>query len=182
MNAEFFWSYTITTIGILAAWPASILASRFWRWCHYWDRWVGKTDNGPVVMWIKHLVHIERWQFRIDLHKFVCSDDQGCYHTHPALAIRIPVWGGYWEEVLTWWRYTDAGGVVWSSNKICWWPGRIGIVRPQLCHRISSLPNKVSYSLWIRFRVTHDIKLVGWGWPSDLRSTTSPLEEENGHH
>lgn len=100
-----------------------------------YDRWVGNGDGLPVF-WVKNLLRLFGWTVR--LHKFVKADAPGCFHTHPALAIRIILWGGYVEEL---------GDGTWKT----WWPGRIGIVRPELEHRIDRLRNgRASYSMWIR--------------------------------
>ena len=61
-----------------------------------WDRWVGNFTDEPVF-YIKHLVHL--FGCRIDLHKMVLPDEEDCFHTHPAWAIRIILKGGYVEEI-----------------------------------------------------------------------------------
>lgn len=155
-----------------------------------WDRWVGQSDNGPIVMWIKNLIHFRG--FRLDLHKFVGPDGPGCYHTHPAKAIRLVLWNGYKEEV-----YLDCGcdavnqslcqdhsgciGRCFETETKEWRPGMFGWVQPELAHLVKELPRGPSYSLWLRWPVTHKIHLVGPGWPPELRSYASPLEDENGH-
>lgn len=117
-----------------------------------WDFWVGGTRENPQpVLRVKHLVHI--FGCRIDLHKMTGADLLGCYHSHPAHAIRLVLWGGYREYV-----YGD-------SRQRVWWPGRIGWITPAFCHRVHALLNgRYSYSLWIRFRVVAPINLVGFGW------------------
>lgn len=111
-----------------------------------YDEWRGDRF-GNVVFWIKKLA-----QFRgcvIQLHKFIRADLDGCFHTHPAWAIRIVLWGGYVEEL---------GDGRWRM----WFPGRIGIVRPELEHRIGGLRNgKVSYSLWLRGPKVRKINVRG---------------------
>lgn len=114
-----------------------------------WNRWVGRLDGRPVI-WIKNLITI--YGRVIDLHKMVDTDDEGCFHTHPAYAIRIVLWGGYIEELE-------------DGTLKTWFPGRFGIVEPSYSHRIAMLLNhKSSYSLWIRFRKTKSIELRGPGW------------------
>lgn len=119
----------------------------------FWHRWIGNRPGGDVdtaVMFIRHLAH--RWGRRIDLHRFVRADDPGCYHTHPATAIRIVLWGGYVEEV-------------WPSlHQELWLPGDVGIVTPGHCHRICRLADGPSYSLWLRGPITHDVELRGSGY------------------
>lgn len=116
-----------------------------WRY----DAWVGHFD-GTKTMLIRHLFHWRGW--RIDLHRMINTDMLDCFHTHPAKAIRIVLWGGYVEEL--------ADGTYKS-----WLPGMIGLVRPELAHRIAALVNgRESWSLWLRAPKTHPINLVGDGW------------------
>jgi hypothetical protein len=101
----------------------------------HFDEWRGSFDGRPAL-WIKKLVR--GFGCVIQLHKFVRADDPGCFHTHPAWAVRIIVWGGYVEEL------RDGSLVEWS-------PGRVGIVAPHLEHRIDRLLNgQSSWSLWVR--------------------------------
>lgn len=111
-----------------------------------YDEWRGSFDGRPVLF-IKKFV--KAFGCTIQLHKFVRADDQDCFHTHPAWAVRIVLWGGYVEEV---------GNGRWRT----WWPGRIGVVRPELEHRIGGLLNgKVSYSLWLRGPKVRKIQIRG---------------------
>lgn len=119
-----------------------------------WDEWRGDLDN-RVVMRIKHLAAWRGW--KLDLHQFVDVDAPGCRHTHPAKAIRVVLWSGYIEEVEV------APGVL-ELRVIR--PGHIGIVRPELCHRVAALRGRMSYSLWFRWPKTHQVELRGEGWPS----------------
>lgn len=116
-----------------------------------WDEWRGNLD-GRVTFWSKTLLRFlgRKWC----IHKFIAADDPGCFHTHPATALRIVLWGGYVEQL-------DTGEMrVWA-------PGDIGIVRPPLCHRIESLLNgRTSYSLWLRGKNVAKIELRGDGWPT----------------
>lgn len=99
------------------------------------DEWRGSFDGRPAL-WIKKLV--KAFGCVIQLHKFVRADDPGCFHTHPAWAIRIVLRGGYVEEL-------------GDGRLRTWRPGMVGIVAPQLEHRISALVNgKESWSLWFR--------------------------------
>lgn len=133
-----------------------------------WDEWRGSLDGRPT-MWIKRLLRIPlyrsrgRWRsIRLDLHKMVRPDDEGCYHTHPAWAIRLPLWGGYIEQ-----KHTPGTTIKW-----CYWrrPLEISIVRPRFCHRVDSLLNgRVSYSLWLRGPIIADVELHGDGWPPEKR-------------
>jgi len=128
-----------------------------------WDEWRGSLD-GRQTMWIKRMIRIPFWRthgktlsVRVDLHKFVRADDEGCFHTHPAWAVRIVLWGGYVEQICT------LDGIAW-----CYWrrPGHVGIVTPTLCHRVDEILNgRASYSLWIRGPVCADVELRGPGWP-----------------
>lgn len=75
----------------------------------------------------------------------VSPDDKDWFHTHPALAFRVILRGGYVEELH-------------DGTKKTWYPGMMGWVRPELCHRIDSFLNgKSSTSLWFRGRITHQI-------------------------
>ena len=111
-----------------------------------WDEWRGSLDGRPTL-WVKHLFC--GYGRHIDLHQMVGADDPGCFHTHPALAVRIVLWGGYIEEME-------------DGRYRTWFPGRIGIVRPSCSHRIAGLRNgKLSLSLWLRLRKKMPVKLRG---------------------
>lgn len=100
-----------------------------------WDEWRGSFDGRPALL-IKKLWN--PFGCVVQLHKFIRADDIGCFHTHPAWAVRIILWGGYVEEL---------GDGRWRT----WWPGRIGLVAPNYEHRIGGLRNgKSSWSLWLR--------------------------------
>ncbi len=127
-----------------------------------WDEWRGQ-ENAPSmlikrILWIPLLRRDGKWNgIRVDLHKMVDIDAPDCFHTHPAYAVRVPLSGGYWEEVIS-----ECGSI---RAYIQWQPGQIGLVRPKFCHRIAGLPNAgVSYSLWIRGPVTNEVELRGEGW------------------
>ncbi len=113
-----------------------------------WDEWRGSLDGRPA-MFIKYLIR-SRW-LHLAIHKFVRADDPECFHTHLAVAIRCIIKGGYIEE------FVDGHYVEWK-------PWRIGVIYPSDCHRIAELRSTVSYSIWIRFRRTADVQLVGKGW------------------
>lgn len=140
----------------------------------FWDEWRGSLDGRPT-MWISRLLKLPFWRragkwlsVRVDLHKFVAADDWGCFHTHPAHAIRIVLWGGYCEQ------YPD-------GNMKHWHPGAIGHVPPSLCHRVSGLFNGgPSYSLWIRGPICADVKLVGDGWAAQKATAEGMGDPYNG--
>lgn len=114
----------------------------------FWDEWRGSLDGRPT-MHIKRLLSFKG--FRVDLHKFVKADDKECFHTHPARSLRVVLWGGYVEEL--------------ESQKLkIWLPLMFGLVRPELSHRIAGTIFDTSYSLWIRWPKTHEVKLRGQGW------------------
>lgn len=121
-----------------------------------WDEWIGTPDGRPT-MWVKHLFC--RWGCHIDLHKFVARDDEACFHTHPAYAVRVILWGGYREE---------REDRTWKL----WLPGMFGLIRPTLSHRIGELMGRRSYSLWIRFRKVAEIRLRGDGWNTQPAQAT----------
>ncbi len=114
-----------------------------------WDEWRGDVQ-GNVTMLVKHLILVRGR--KVDLHKFVGRDAPGCFHTHPAPAIRVILWGGYIEEL-------ESGALRE------WKPGMVGTVRPELSHRIVQLRyGRCSYSLWLRGMKCSDIQLRGPGW------------------
>lgn len=115
----------------------------------FWTEWRGDLQ-GRVVMQIKQLCCVFGW--RVDLHRFVDADAPECFHTHPSLAFRVVLWGGYVEEL--------EGG-----RLRIWRPGMAGVVRPELSHRVASLRNgRSSWSLWIRGPKCARIELLGVGW------------------
>ncbi|MGE3645467.1 MAG: hypothetical protein AB7F96_16585 [Beijerinckiaceae bacterium] len=112
-----------------------------------YDEWRGSFDGRPTL-WIKVLV--ARFGCKVQLHKFIRADDPGAFHTHPAWALRVVLWGGYVEET---------GDGRWRT----WWPGKIGIVWPSYEHRIGGLRNgRVSYSLWLRGPKVAQIETRGY--------------------
>lgn len=107
--------------------------------------------DGRPTLWVRRFIYVPK-RFHLDLHKMVGKDDPNCFHTHPAYAIRIVLWGGYIEEME-------------NGRHRTWLPGMIGIVPPSLSHRIVGLRNgHTSYSLWIRFRKRASVLLRGDGW------------------
>lgn len=99
------------------------------------DEWRGSFDGRPAL-WIKKLVKL--FGCVAQVHKFVRADDPGCFHTHPAYAVRVILRGGYVEEL-------------GDGRRKTWRPGMVGIVPPHLEHRIDSLLNgRESWSLWLR--------------------------------
>ena len=124
-----------------------------------WDEWRGSMDGRPVL-WVKHLLCGRG--LHIDIHKMIAPDDADCFHTHPAHAIRIILWGGYAEEL---------EGARWRM----WRPGMIGWVRPSCCHRIAGFRNgRVSYSLWVRFRKVAKVHARGSGWAKQEQTHVVP--------
>lgn len=121
-----------------------------------WDEWRYNKDETRAVFYIKNIFSL--LGFKIELHKIVAPDDHECYHSHPAHAIRIILWGGYWEM-------TNDDDFRRVKE---WKPLRIGWVKPNFSHRIDNIRNsKSSYSLWIRFPKTAKVKLTGTGWEND---------------
>ena len=124
-----------------------------------WDEWRGSMDGRPTL-WVRHIAR--RAGRLIDIHKMVAKDDPECFHTHPAYAIRVILWGGYIEEL--------EGG-----KHRTWLPGMIGLVRPTCSHRIAGLRNgRVSYSLWLRFRKRSPVELRGHGWATQQQIYHAP--------
>lgn len=122
-----------------------------------WDKTVDSERDGLPVLYIKNLFHL--WGRRIDFHKIIYPDPWECFHSHPANAIRVVVFGGYSEE------YYD-GHIV--NRK----PGHVGLVRHSDVHRINRLLSESpSYSLWFRGKVRHQTQLRGTGWPVELQDT-----------
>lgn len=115
-----------------------------------WESWRGSLD-GQVTFVDKTLLAFRGW--KVTLHKFIGADDPGCFHTHPAWALRVVLWGGYVEEVP-------------NGFFRRFWPGRVGLVPPWFAHRVSELMRGPSYSLWIRGPKVAAIQLHGDGWPA----------------
>lgn len=132
----------------------------------WWDSrqrgWIGTTDDNPVFFWT-HLASIRGWEIRV--HKFVAADMPGCYHTHPAFAFRLVLWGGYEEHELIESMSNQYMEAVWND---VWTPGRWGFIKPEFCHRIHRLINGPSYSLWIHGPKVAKIELRGTGWPEKI--------------
>jgi len=114
-----------------------------------WDEWRGNLDGTVIVMRIKVLLRFMGCKFCV--HKFVGEDSDDCFHTHPAVAIRIILWGWYVEELE-------------DGTLKRWRAGMFGIVNPSLSHRVSSIANSGAWSLWLRFRNTTKVQLRGVGW------------------
>lgn len=122
------------------------------------DEWRGALD-GRVTLWSRDLWAWRGW--RVSLHRMVGADDPGCFHTHPAHAVRMILAGGYVEEI--------EGG-----RGRAWLPGMVGHVRPDLSHRIAVLVDGVSYSLWLRAPKSAEIALRGPGWVRPAGATLTP--------
>jgi hypothetical protein len=127
-----------------------------------WDRWIGNNDNEPIYFQ-KVLFRAFGWTLR--LHKFVKADAHGCFHSHPAHAFRLILWGGYVEEV-----YYDATKPYGSTDGYAIWrPGMVGKIAPDFIHRVERLRNgHASYSLWLQGPTIASIELHGDGWPEDF--------------
>lgn len=118
-----------------------------------WDEWRGSLDGRPTF-YSKTLAAI--FGVRISLHKFVSADDLECFHSHPANALRVVLWGGYEEEI----RVSENQSYLHKRRA-----SHIGFVQPYFVHRVHRLLNdKASYSLWIRGPKTHETNLLGEGW------------------
>lgn len=118
----------------------------------FWDEWRGHFDGTPVF-YSRTLFRARGW--KVCLHKMVTADMPECFHSHPAKAWRLILWGGYHEES------------PWIGNVYNYYlrrPLRLSIVRPEFVHRISNLRRKSSLTLWIRSPITHEAKLIGEGW------------------
>lgn len=150
-----------------------------------WDRWIGNLDGEPVYF----QKVLARWTWRgilwtLRLHKFVKADNPGCFHTHPAHAYRLVLWGGYVEEI---YKPEDP---YWGPART-WTPGDYGYVAPSLCHRVHQLINgRTSYSLWLHGPKVASIELHGPGWPDNIEPhfsakrvrvepTSTPVESSN---
>ena len=116
--------------------------------------WRGSLDGRPTFF--EKDVFAEDG-YKITLHKFVGADDPECFHSHPAIAIRCVLSGGYVEEY--------PGGEIQECL-----PGFIGLVYPDTVHRIHSLLETESVSLWIRMPKTAEAKLIGDGWRGQAAS------------
>lgn len=127
-----------------------------------WDRWIGNLDGEPAYFQ-KKLASAFGWTLR--LHKFVKADNPGCFHSHPAHALRLVLWGGYVEEEMQ--RVGSQGSMIPRLRS--WVPGMAGYVAPAFVHRIERLRNgRTSYSLWLHGPKVASIELHGLGWPDDL--------------
>lgn len=116
--------------------------------------WRGNLE-GRATLWVRSI--LSAFGRRLDLHAIVAADDQHCFHSHPAFALRIILAGGYIEELS-------------DGQRRQWRPGMVGLIRPTDVHRIDEVTNgRVSYSLWIRGRKRARVRLIGSGWPEHLR-------------
>lgn len=99
--------------------------------------------DGTTTFFMRKLIGFRGWSIR--LHKFTDPDDVGCFHSHPAVAYRLILWGGYTEEQP-------------DGTQRDWNVGDFGRVMPDFVHRIHKLHGKISVSLWIRGPITHKVK------------------------
>lgn len=137
-----------------------------------WDDWRGSFDGRPTML-IKRLLGSSHG-YRIDLHKFVRADDPECFHSHPAKALRLILWGGYVEEIMSKEEQrigSDSSLSVLLREFVSRRPGGLSFIRPEFVHRLSCLLKGPSYSLWVRGPIRAKIELHGTGWP--------PKEERN---
>lgn len=125
-----------------------------------WDYWIGLAGEKPTL-WVKELLRAFGW--KIEIHKFISHDHPECFHTHPAHAFRLVLWGGYVEELE-------------GNLKRAWRIGDFGLVHPDTSHRILDILNdRPAYTLWIRGPVRTKIKLRGMGWLNHLDSINPEL-------
>jgi hypothetical protein len=123
-----------------------------------WTTITYKEGSGQPVMFSKNLIRLPGGR-KIDIHKMVSADNEGCFHSHPANAIRLILWGGYEEEI-----YSDTPQ--YKRLKFL----QFGLVRSTFTHRIHRLLNgHSSWSLWFRGKTVDKIYLRGNGWPSRLK-------------
>lgn len=146
---------------------------------NFWHEWRGSVDGRPSML-IRRLLSLGRW--RLDLHKFIRADDENCFHTHPAKAFRLILWGGYIEERkpsaaafgyrLLGFSADDAVKFIRSEGPtlgddslrtfVMVKPAWFDLVRPEYCHRIHALRNgRSSYSLWLRGPKVAEIEIHG---------------------
>lgn len=129
-----------------------------------WDRCIENEETGAIVLQIKKLIELFGWSIR--LHKIIQPDELGQFHSHPAVAIRVIIKGGYTEQYykgLGHLKGHDSVGFVQRN------PGYIGFVFPETVHRIADLNYGPSYSIWIRGPIRSKVQLIGYGWPEHLR-------------
>lgn len=100
-----------------------------------------------------------KW-FAFGFHVFEGADEEGCFHTHPAWAFRLVLWGGYVEEAYIK-RHLYPNGHHYVLKKRWFFPGRFGIVAPHFEHRIDRLLFKRSVSLWVRGPIKFEILTRG---------------------
>lgn len=110
--------------------------------------------DGTTTFFMRKLLGFRGWTIR--LHKFTDADDPGCFHSHPAKAWRLILWGGYVEEIYPV-GYEENNISPWFAFRT-WKPGDFGYVAPDFVHRIDKLRGKVSISLWIRGPITHKVQ------------------------
>jgi hypothetical protein len=134
-----------------------------------WTRYIYNLNgDGAPVFFIKELFRFRGCAAQINC--FVKADAEGCFHSHPAWAFRLILWGGYVEE-------TGTGR--WRT----WFPGRFGIVRPDFEHRIGGLRNgRSSWSLWLRGPKVASINVRGCDEPAPspiapLPTSPSPIDK-----
>jgi hypothetical protein len=97
---------------------------------------------GETTFHMRKLFKFRGWSIR--LHKFTHADDPNCFHSHPAVAYRLILWGGYVEQTI-------------DDQFITWKPFRFGKIEPDFAHRIHRLLKRESISLWIRGPITHKV-------------------------
>lgn len=147
-----------------------------WYEISEWTKTMGNEKGGDPVFYSKTLWQQKSGGWHVDVHKFVQPDKEGCYHTHPAYAIRIITKGGYEEEVYE----EDEGGLSFKTYKQTWKPGNVGLVAPNFCHRVNSILNGVaSHSIWIRGPVVAKIMLKGPGWRPEQVNKASAYQSQN---
>ena len=136
-----------------------------------WDKWCGQNKDDPAL-YVKHLLRIPYWRragkwrsMRIDLHKICLEDALGTFHSHPAWAMRIILWGEYIEEILP--------DIATGQDRHDYWGFlSFGIIAPAFSHGIRSV-RIPTYTLWIRGPVVADIKIT-----KDGVTTISPADED----
>lgn len=108
-----------------------------------WDKRTVSNDETPV-MFTKYLIWFGD-KGRLDLHKIISKDFPGFFHSHPANAFRIVLWGWYVEELV-------------DGTKKTWFPGMMGFVPGPLMHRFDKI-SKPTFTLWLRGRSQFKIRV-----------------------
>ncbi len=107
------------------------------------DLTIGPADNPQTLrwhLWVPHWLH--NIGFRLNLHRWLRSDDDRVLHDHRGDSLSLILRGGYYEVT----------SHAWEPLKRKWYgPGAVIFRRGETPHRVELKPGTTVWTLWLRW-------------------------------